>query len=52
MIGAITGDIIGSAYEFNNAGRYDFDPFPARSDFTDDKVLTIAIAEDILNAKN
>ena len=50
MIGAITGDIIGSTYEFDNAGRYDFDPFPPGSDFTDDTVLTIAIADAILSS--
>ena len=48
MIGAIIGDIIGSTYEFDNAGRYDFDPFPPGSAFTDDTVLTIAIADAIL----
>ena len=52
MIGAITVDIIGSAYEFDNAGRYDFDPFPPRADFTDDTVLTIAIADAILSGRD
>ncbi len=52
MIGAITGDIIGYTYEFDNAGRYDFDPFPARPDFTDDTVLTVAIADAILSGRD
>lgn len=52
MFGSIVGDIIGSTYEFNNAQSYDFDPFPPGSDFTDDTVLTIAIAEAILNKKD
>lgn len=51
MLGAITGDIIGSTYEFKNARKYDFDPFPAGSFFTDDSVLTIAIADALLNGK-
>ena len=52
MLGAIIGDIIGSTYEFKNADRYDFDPFPTGSAFTDDTVLTIAIADAILNNRN
>ncbi len=52
MLGSIIGDIIGSTYEFINADRYDFDPFPPGSDFTDDTVLTIAIADAILSSRN
>jgi len=51
MLGSILGDIIGSTYEFDNAGKYDFEPFPSGSDFTDDTVLTIAVADAILNNK-
>jgi ADP-ribosylglycohydrolase len=51
MLGSIIGDIIGSAYEFDNAGEYDFDPFPEGSSFTDDTVLTIAVADAILQKK-
>ena len=51
MLGSIIGDIIGSTYEFNNAGRYDFDPFPPGSDFTDDTVLTVAVADAILHER-
>lgn len=51
MLGAIIGDIIGSTYEFNNAKEYDFDPFPPGSEFTDDTVLTIAVADAILNRR-
>ncbi len=49
MLGAITGDIIGSVYEFNNIKSTDFPLFCDRSDFTDDTVLTIATADCILN---
>jgi ADP-ribosylglycohydrolase len=49
MLGSIIGDIIGSTYEFKNTDKYDFDPFPAGSDYTDDTVLTVAIADAVLN---
>lgn len=52
MLGSVIGDIIGSTYEFKNAGRYDFDPFPPGSDFTDDTVLTLAIADAILSKRS
>jgi ADP-ribosylglycohydrolase len=52
MLGSIIGDIIGSTYEFRNAKSYDFDPFPPGSDFTDDTVLTVAIADAILNNRD
>jgi len=52
MLGSIVGDIIGSTYEFKNAQSYDFDPFPSGSTFTDDTVLTVAIADAILSGKD
>ena len=52
MIGAIIGDIIGSTYEFDNTDRYDFDPFPPSAFFTDDTVLTVAIADAILSSRD
>jgi len=48
MIGAIAGDIIGSIYEGCPVDRWDFELFDPDSRFTDDTVLTIAIA-DIMN---
>lgn len=44
MLGAIAGDIIGSAYEFTEQKRYDFELLPQGSRFTDDSVMTIAVA--------
>ena len=44
MLGAIIGDIIGSAYEFSNTRDYNFKLFTHRSDFTDDSIMTIAVA--------
>ena len=46
MYGAILGDIVGSPYEFdcNNYKAKDFPRFSRRSDFTDDTVMTLALA--------
>lgn len=44
MLGAIAGDIIGSAYEFTRQKRYDFEMVPPGSRFTDDTVMTLAVA--------
>ncbi len=50
MLGAIAGDIIGSVYEFTNAKPdMDFPLFVDDSGFTDDTVLTVALADSILN---
>ena len=49
MIGAIIGDIVGSDYEFNNTSDYDFPLFAEGSDFTDDTICTVAVADAILN---
>jgi ADP-ribosylglycohydrolase len=48
MIGGIAGDIIGSVHERNNIKLTDFPLFDRWSHFTDDTVLTIAIADAIL----
>ena len=48
MLGAIAGDIIGSVYECFPTKDYNFPLFPSNSIFTDDTVLTIAVAEAIL----
>ncbi len=49
MIGAIAGDIIGSVYEFSCGRDEDFPFFDLDAVFTDDTVMTVAIAEAILN---
>ncbi len=49
MLGTITGDIIGSAYEKANYRAKDFTPlFHRRARFTDDTVCTVAIADALL----
>lgn len=45
MLGAITGDIIGSIYEFANTKSTQFDLFTPWSSFTDDSVMTLAVAK-------
>ena len=55
MIGAIAGDIIGSPYEFRNLEpefTYNFKLFLDASRFTDDTILTIALADCIMNEKD
>lgn len=49
MLGAIAGDIIGSAYEFDPVKTKDFPLFTEASHFTDDTVHSIAIADALLN---
>jgi ADP-ribosylglycohydrolase len=51
MLGAITGDIVGSIYEWNNIKTTDFPLFQDHCRFTDDSVLTVALAEAILTGQ-
>lgn len=48
MIGAITGDIIGSVHEFMGTKTREFPLFGEGTRFTDDSVLTIAVADCLL----
>lgn len=48
MIGAIVGDIIGSRFEWQNIKSKDFELFYPQCRFTDDSVMSLAIAEAIL----
>lgn len=53
MLGAITGDIIGSVYEFDSTKpEYNFPLFSNESKFTDDTVLTVALADSILSGND
>jgi ADP-ribosylglycohydrolase len=49
MIGAIVGDIIGSAHEGMGTKSKDFPLFDPHCRFTDDTVLTVAVAECLLD---
>jgi ADP-ribosylglycohydrolase len=51
MIGLIAGDIIGSVYEWKQAGTKDFPLFNPQSRWTDDTVLSLAIAEAIMTGR-
>ncbi|MCG7657219.1 ADP-ribosylglycohydrolase family protein [Wielerella bovis] len=48
MLGAATGDIIGSCFEFDNYKDTDFELFSPTSDYTDDTICTAAVAEWVL----
>ena len=52
ILGAIAGDIIGSAYEFNPTKDYNFLLFNDSSEYTDDTVMTVANAEWLLTSKD
>ncbi|KUG04088.1 putative hydrolase [hydrocarbon metagenome] len=52
MLGAIIGDIVGSVYEWSPVKTIEFDLFSPRSRFTDDTVLTVAVADAILHQKD
>ena len=51
MLGAIIGDIVGSPYEFDMGNKTkDFGPlFTERTHYTDDSVLTVAVADALIN---
>ena len=49
MIGAIIGDIVGSRFEWDNIKTKEFDFFTPDCFFTDDSVMTLAVAQAILN---
>ena len=52
MLGACIGDIIGSVYEFQAWKSREFPLFPERSEFTDDSVCTVAVAECLLDGND
>lgn len=49
MLGAIAGDMIGSVYEFNNRRSKDFPLFTEETAFTDDTILSVAVADVLLH---
>lgn len=48
MLGAIAGDVIGSVHEHSGTKTKNFPLFVEASQFTDDTVLTVAVAERLL----
>ena len=51
MLGAITGDIAGSRFEWNNIKTTDFELLNKRCSFTDDSVLTVAVVDALMKIK-
>lgn len=49
MLGAIAGDIIGSVHEYLGTRTPEFELFDANCRFTDDTVLTVAVADCLLH---
>lgn len=52
MLGAIIGDIVGSRFEWNNNKTKHFELLNDKCFFTDDTVMTLAIAKAILHSKS
>ncbi|HEV2423410.1 MAG TPA: ADP-ribosylglycohydrolase family protein [Terriglobia bacterium] len=52
MLGAIVGDVIGSVHEWAGTKTKDFPLFADGSTFTDDSVLTVAVADWILSGRD
>lgn len=53
MYGAILGDMIGAPYEFDQGNKSkEFPMFISASKFTDDSVMTVAVAEALMNTKD
>ena len=52
LLGSIAGDVIGSFYERNSTKKQDFHLFCPFSTFTDDTVMTVAIAEWLLTSND
>ncbi len=49
ILGAIAGDVIGSVYEFNPTKDYNFELLSPGMNYTDDSIMTIAVADWILH---
>jgi ADP-ribosylglycohydrolase len=52
VLGAIADDIIGSVHETSGIKSKDFDLFTRHNRFTDDTVLTVAVADCLLNTRD
>ena len=52
MLGAIVGDVIGSVHEWAGTKTKDFPLFVSGSTFTDDSVLTVAVADWVMSGQD
>ena len=50
MFGAMFGDIVGSRFEFHNCRSKSFELFHPDCSFTDDTLMTLAVADALVNA--
>ena len=50
MLGTIIGDIVGSRFEFRHTDTKDFEFFHPKCSITDDTVLTVAIAQAVMES--
>lgn len=51
LLGAIAGDVIGSDYEFDSTKDYHFELFKSDMSYTDDSIMTIAVAQWLLDSE-
>ena len=51
MLGAIIGDIVGSRFEWNNIKTKEFEFFTYKCEVTDDSIMSLAVAQVLLNCK-
>lgn len=52
IIGAVIGEVIGSRFEFSSPPKRKVDRFTTASTFTDDTVLTVAVADALLHGRD
>lgn len=52
MIGAMIGDIVGSTFEFQNIKTKEFPLVPPGSNYTDDSLMTIAVASALMRSSD
>ena len=50
LMGAVCGDIVGSAFEFDPVKTKEFPLFSSLSEFTDDTVMTLAVANALMKS--
>jgi len=51
MLGAIAGDVIGSVHEYIRTKTTDFELFVDECRFTDDSILTVAVADSLMSGR-
>ena len=49
MLGAVIGDIVGARFEWNNIKTKEFEFLTYRCEFTDDSIMSLAVAQALLD---